>query len=98
MQTKTGAIKAKQTIQEKYGLTSDGKSALHVRVGALGGKSGKAQGTIKGFALNPEHTRLAGAKGGRISRKGHKYLYTKEGLNYYIENSSQSVVTFKDEL
>ncbi len=73
-------------------------SAFYKKIGALGGKSGKAQGTIKGFQLNPEHTRLAGAKGGRISRKGHKYLYTKEGLSYYIENSSQSVVTFKEEL
>jgi len=45
------------------------KSEQHARAGAKGGKSGKAQGTIKGFALNPELARIAGSKGGKISRR-----------------------------
>ena len=35
----------------------------------LGKKGGKATG-IKGFALNPELARVAGAKGGSISKRG----------------------------
>ena len=65
-QTKEGAAKARLTIQSKYGLTADGKSKLHQRIGAIGGK----KTGVKGFALNRQLAREAGAKGGRISRRG----------------------------
>ena len=42
---------------------------FYKKIGAMGGKSGKAQGTIKGFGLSSERARLAGAMGGRKSRK-----------------------------
>lgn len=42
------------------------------RIGSLGGAKGKIHGTIKGFALNRELARTAGAKGGSISRRGGK--------------------------
>lgn len=45
---------------------------FYKRIGAAGGKKGKKDGTVKGFAANPELARRAGIKGGRISRRGKK--------------------------
>ena len=36
----------------------------------IGRKGGSVVGTKGGFAANPELARIAGAKGGRISRRG----------------------------
>ncbi len=67
VQTKQGAAKAQQTIISKYGLTEDGKSALHVRAGKKGGQNGFGTG----FAMQPkEKVRAAGRRGGAISRRG----------------------------
>lgn len=68
MQTPEGIKKMKVTIRNKYGFTEDGKSALHVRAGRIGGQKGRTGG----FYANRELARLAGAKGGRISRRGKK--------------------------
>ena len=65
-QTKEGAVKARQTILDRYGVTPDGKSKLHQRIGAVGGK----KTGIKGFALNKALAIEAGRKGGTISRRG----------------------------
>lgn len=64
--SKIGAAKAVQVIKDRYGKD------FYARVGAIGGKSGKADGTIKGFGANIERARIAGAKGGRISKRGSK--------------------------
>lgn len=40
---------------------------FYVNIGRMGGKK---CGIMKGFALNPELARKAGAKGGRISKRG----------------------------
>lgn len=62
--TKIGALKAAQTNKQKYGEN------FYKEIAAKGGKKGKADGTIKGFALMPvEKVRAAGAKGGRNSRR-----------------------------
>ncbi len=42
--TPDGAFKAQETILGKYGLTKDGKSALHVKVGAIGGRVSRGGG------------------------------------------------------
>ncbi|HBO64858.1 TPA: hypothetical protein DD425_02770 [Candidatus Saccharibacteria bacterium] len=39
--------------------------AFYAKIGAKGGQNG----TTGGFAANPELARIAGAKGGRISRR-----------------------------
>lgn len=59
--TKEGGIKTRQTNYEKYGKDH------YKRIGSLGGR---VSGIKKGFALNPELARKAGAKGGRISKRG----------------------------
>ena len=58
--TKEGAKKASQTNKELYG------EDFYKRIGAVGGRLGKTGG----FYANRELARTAGAKGGRISRRG----------------------------
>ncbi|HKX23669.1 MAG TPA: hypothetical protein VJM46_00380, partial [Candidatus Saccharimonadales bacterium] len=48
-----------ETNKKKYGKD------FYARIGAMGGK----KGTTGGFAANRDLARLAGAKGGRISRR-----------------------------
>lgn len=57
--TLKGGKKAAATIKAKYG------EDFYRIQGALGGRAN----VPKGFGVNPELARIAGAKGGRISRK-----------------------------
>ena len=59
-QTKAGAQKAKKTMLEKHG------EDYYVNLGRLGGKAGHA----KGFFLDRELARRAGALGGHKSKRG----------------------------
>lgn len=52
--------------REKHGAD------FYKRIGAIGGKKGKKDGTVKGFAANPELARRAGLIGGKVSRRGKK--------------------------
>ena len=58
--TKAGGLKAAATNKELHG------EDFYARIGQKGGKFCG----MKGFALNPELAKLAGAKGGKISRRG----------------------------
>ncbi|MBR1875262.1 hypothetical protein IJ798_02725 [Candidatus Saccharibacteria bacterium] len=58
--TKAGGIKAAQTNKAKYGRE------FYSRIGQKGGKLGHTGG----FAANPTLAKLAGAKGGRLSKRG----------------------------
>ncbi len=60
--TKTGGQKAASTNKTKYGKD------FYARIGAMGGKNGHTGG----FAANRELARIAGARGGRISRRTKK--------------------------
>ena len=60
--TKAGGRKAASTNKKRYG------KEFYARIGAKGGRNG----TTGGFAANRELARVAGAKGGRISRRGKK--------------------------
>lgn len=57
--TKEGGKNAAATNKSKYG------EDFYKNIGALGGKKGKTGG----FFANRELARIAGAKGGRISRR-----------------------------
>lgn len=59
-QTKEGAKKAVFSLKQRHG------EDFYKIIGAKGGKVGGA----KGFALDRERARTAGAKGGSISRRG----------------------------
>ena len=60
--TSKGGKAAADTNKAKYG------SDFYAKIGAMGGKRGKTGG----FYANRELARAAGAKGGRISRRGKK--------------------------
>lgn len=60
--TKAGGMKAAATNKAKFG------SDFYAKIGKRGGQNGKTGG----FAANPELARIAGAKGGRVSRRGKK--------------------------
>lgn len=60
--TKVGGMKAAATNKAKHG------SDFYAKIGAKGGRNGHTGG----FAANPELARVAGAKGGRISRRTKK--------------------------
>lgn len=58
--TKAGGRKAAITNREKYG------DDFYANIGRKGG----ANGHTGGFASNPELAKIAGAKGGRKSKRG----------------------------
>ena len=58
--TKAGGVKAATTNKTKYGKD------FYAEIGRKGGKNGHTGG----FAANPELAKIAGAKGGRISKRG----------------------------
>lgn len=60
--TQNGGKAAAATNKKKYGAD------FYARIGAMGGKNGRTGG----FYANRELARLAGAKGGRISRRSKK--------------------------
>ena len=60
--TKAGGKAAATTNKAKYGAD------FYAKIGAAGGKKGRTGG----FFANRELARLAGAKGGRISRRTKK--------------------------
>lgn len=60
--TKDGGKAAATTNKTKYGAD------FYAKIGAKGGKRGRTGG----FYANRELARLAGAKGGRISRRAKK--------------------------
>tara|TARA_B100002049_G_scaffold166556_1_gene125184 strand:- start:409 stop:633 length:225 start_codon:yes stop_codon:yes gene_type:complete len=66
--TKEGGKKAATTNKTKHG------SDFYARIGAKGGR----KGTTGGFAANRDLARIAGAKGGRISRRGKAQVATKK--------------------
>ena len=58
--TKEGGRKAAQTNMLRHGKN------FYREIGSMGGKNGHTGG----FASNPELAKIAGAKGGRMSRRG----------------------------
>ncbi len=58
--TKLGGKKAALTNKAKYG------DKFYANIGRIGGRNGHTGG----FAANPELARRAGAKGGKISKRG----------------------------
>ena len=58
--TRAGAAKAALTNKARHGAD------FYAKIGRKGGQNG----TTGGFAANRELARIAGAKGGKISRRG----------------------------
>ena len=60
VQTKAGGIKAAKTNYERHGKD------FYKRIGRLGGQNGHTGG----FFGHPELAKIAGRKGGKISKRG----------------------------
>lgn len=60
--SKLGGLKARETNIKLHG------DDFYKRIGRMGGKAGDP--TKKGFASNIERAKKAGAKGGKISKRG----------------------------
>lgn len=60
--TKAGGEAAAKTNKQKYGAD------FYAKIGAAGGKKGRTGG----FYANRELARIAGARGGRVSRRTKK--------------------------
>ena len=74
--TKIGGIKARQTNYLKHGKD------FYREIGRIGGRISRGGG----FAANPELARIAGKKGGTISRRtGVKNGYGKKRVQYEDE-------------
>lgn len=57
--TRAGGLKARDRSLERHGAD------FYKRIGSIGGK----RGTTGGFYANRELARIAGAKGGKVSRR-----------------------------
>ena len=73
--TKEGGKKAAATNKKKYG------KGFYARIGAIGGRNGHTGG----FAANPELAKIAGCKGGRISKRGKAKHTQKQAVQDYTE-------------
>lgn len=76
--TSSGGLKAKRTNIARHG------SDFYKRIGAIGGKNGHTGG----FAANPELAKIAGSKGGRISKRGKKLVEKTEEEIYIYEKKT----------
>jgi len=66
--TKAGGMKAAATNKAKYG------DNFYARIGAAGGQ----KGTTGGFYANRDLARIAGARGGRVSRRTKKVVVSDD--------------------
>jgi len=66
--TKAGGIKTRETMYQRHGKD------FYRKIGRIGGKNGHTGG----FASDPELAKRAGAKGGKISKRG-KARRTEDG-------------------
>lgn len=66
---------------------------FYVKIGARGGAAGK--GRQKGFAVSHDMAVLAGAKAGKLSKRGRRYVKTEGGYNYYVNLKSGATEKYK---
>ena len=66
--TKAGGIKTRETMYKRHGKD------FYREIGRKGGQNGHTGG----FAANPQLAKLAGSKGGKISKRG-KARRTEDG-------------------
>lgn len=83
--TRIGGKAAAKTNKEQYG------DDFYKINGAKGGKIGRTGGTYNNSAWASE----IGSIGGKVSKRGHKFIEQKDGFNYYLEKSSGMVVKYK---
>lgn len=84
--TREGGRKAAETNLKRHGKN------FYAEIGHKGGSKGAADGAIKGFAANRELARKAGAKGGKISRRGPaKKTVEKKPIKERVEEDAKKI-------
>lgn len=94
---KIASEKWRQTMIEKYGSVTDKMQ----QIGRIGGLNGKGPDYKGGFAADRERARIAGAKGGHISRRNGKYTRIMDENQEAIKvllNSNKTLKEFAAEL
>lgn len=89
---KIASEKWRQTMIEKYGSVTDKMR----ETGRIGGQNGKGPDYKGGFAADRERAKIAGAKGGSISRRSSKYQKVFEENIEAIKSTINSTATIKD--
>lgn len=89
---KIASEKWRQTMIEKYGSVT----AKMRETGRIGGRNGKGPDYKGGFAGDNQRAKIAGAKGGSISRRKSKYHQIFEENRNAIEAVLRSTATVKD--
>lgn len=84
--TKLGGLKARET-----NLKNHGKDFYRI-IGSKGGQNGHTGG----FAANRELARLAGAKGGRKSRRTGKTTGDRQEKEYIWKGGPDAALVFKE--
>ena len=86
--------KWRETMFKRYG----GKRGVHLmmqRIGSKGGQNGYGPDYKGGFASNKELARIAGAKGGSISRRTGKSTGDTKEKSYIWEGGRDGALVFK---
>ena len=83
--TKAGGLKARQTNFKKYGKD------FYKIIGSKGGRNGHTGG----FATNPALASIAGAKGGRVSRRTGVANGQGKGKEYIWKGGPDETLAFK---
>lgn len=89
---KRASEKWRKTMTERYGSVTEKMR----QVGRIGGLNGKGPDYKGGFAADNEIAKIAGAKGGSISRRKSKYHQVFEENRSAIEAVLRSTATVKD--
>ena len=87
----------RETMEKKYG----GVTEKMREIGKIGGQNGKGPDYMGGFAADKERAKIAGAKGGRISRRKGKYTHIMDENKQAIEivlNKQKTLKDFADEI
>lgn len=82
----------RQTMIKKYGSVTEKMR----ETGRIGGQNGKGPDYTGGFAGDRERAKIAGAKGGTISRRTSKYHSIFEENKAKIEETLKNSYTMKD--
>ena len=82
--TKSGGLQTVKTNIKRYGKD------YYSRIGRKGGLNGHTGGTYG----KPVWASKIGTIGGSRSKRGHKYIKTENGFNYYIALNTGNVVKY----
>lgn len=92
--TKAGRKKTAEKVKEKYGQD------FYVEIGRKGGQNGNSGGFASGKVgkdglTGRERAKIVGAKAGRISKRGFKFIREENGHRVYLAKDTGKVVKYE---